>query len=122
MKQSDIITVILIAVVGVIVSAFACNALLGNPDDASVSFKTVEVIESGLAQPDPEVFNTSALNPTVEVYVGNCEDVDQNGTLDSAELLACGQTVEESEGEDGDSSDSEPVVVERVNRDASNNE
>jgi len=120
MKQSDIITVILIAVVGVIVSAFACNALLGNPDDASVSFKTVEAIEDGLAQPDPEVFNTSAVNPTVEVYVGNCEDVDQNGSLDSAELLACGQTTEESGDEGDDSSDdNEPAVVERVNRETS---
>lgn len=106
MKQSDIITVVLIAAIGVVVSAFACNALLGNPDEASVSFKMVEMIESGLAQPDPEVFNTSAVNPTVEVYVGNCEDVDQNGTLDSAELLACGQTAEEAEDEE-DAADSD---------------
>lgn len=111
MKQSDIITVVLIAVIGVIVSAFACNAILGDPDEASVSFKTIETIDGDLAQPDAEVFNTSALNPTVEVFVGNCEDVDQNGTLDSAELLACGQAAPEAEDAD-DGDDAEDVAEE----------
>ena len=102
MKQSDIITVVLIAAIGVVVSAIGCNAILGNPDEASVSFKTVEMISGDLAQPDSEVFNPSAVNPTVEVYVGNCADVDQNGSLDSAELLACGQKAEEVENEEDD--------------------
>lgn len=107
MKQSDIITVILIAAVGVVVSAVACNALLGNPDEEKVTFTTVQAISGDLAQPDAEVFNTSALNPTVEVFVGNCEDVDQNGTIDSAELLACGQAAPEVEGDDGEDATNE---------------
>ena len=46
MRQSDIFTVIAVAVVGVVVSSVLLNMILGNPDEKSVSFKTVEVIES----------------------------------------------------------------------------
>lgn len=91
MRQSDIFTVIAVAVVGVVVSSVLLNMILGNPDEKSVSFKRVEVIESTLDSPDPEVFNPEAINPTVEVYVGDCVDQDQNGELDEAELIACGR-------------------------------
>ena len=91
MKKSDIITIIAVGAVGMLVSFFVVNALLGNPDDAYESYKTIEVIDAGLAEPDPEVFNSSAINPTIEVYVGDCEDVYQDGLLSQAELVACGR-------------------------------
>ena len=91
MKQSDVFTVIIVATVGTVAAAILCNLLLGDPNDKSVTFKTVNVIEATLADPDPEVFNPEAVNPTIEVYVGNCVDQDQNGTLDEAELIACGR-------------------------------
>ena len=91
MKKSDIITIFMVAAVGMLVSFFVVNALLGNPDDAYESYKTIEVIDAGLAEPDPEVFNSNAINPTIEVYVGDCEDVDQDGLLSQAELVACGR-------------------------------
>lgn len=98
MRQSDIFTVIAVAVVGVLVSSMLLNMILGNPDEKSVSFKTVEVIEATLETPDPEVFNPEAINPTVEVYVGDCVDQDQNGELDEAELIACGRADASSSG------------------------
>ncbi len=91
MKQSDFFTVVIVATVGVVVSAFLMNTFLGDPNSKSVSYKSVEVIEAKLVDPDPEVFNPDAINPTVEVYVGDCVDQDQNGTLDEAELIACGR-------------------------------
>lgn len=92
MKQSDIFTLILIAGIGTLAAFFACNAILGDPDEAKVEYKTVsEVITSDLANPRSDVFNALAINPTIEVYVGNCEDIDQNGILDMAELVACGR-------------------------------
>ena len=69
MKKSDIITVVMVAAIGVIISAALVNLLMGNPDDAYVSYKTIEVIDPDLSEPDPEVFNSSAINPTIEVYV-----------------------------------------------------
>lgn len=92
MKQSDIFTLILIAGIGTLASYFLCNAILGNPDLAKTEFKALSsTISNSLAVPDPEIFNSLAINPTVEVYVGDCEDIDQNGILDIAELIACGR-------------------------------
>lgn len=90
MKQSDIFSIILVASVGTLAAFFICQSIMGNPDEASTKFKALnEVISQKLISPDPEVFNSTAINPTVEVYVGECEDVDQNGILDETELKAC---------------------------------
>lgn len=91
MKQSDLITIIIMGVSGVLVSFFAVNAILGNPSDKTKEIKNIEVVSADLAEPDPEIFNEDAINPTIEVYVGDCQDIDQNGILDRAELVACGQ-------------------------------
>lgn len=91
MKSSDIVSIVIVAMIGVLASYFAVNAIMGNPDDAYVSYKTIEVIEPELSEPDSEVFNADSINPTVEVFVGNCEDVDQDGMLSQAELVACGR-------------------------------
>jgi len=91
MKQINLITIIAIGVAGMIVSAIVFNAILGDPGDRSVSFKTVEVVDGSLISPDPEMFNEQAINPTVEVYVGECEDLNHDGKLDRAELVACGK-------------------------------
>ena len=105
MKQSDIFTLILVAGIGSLASFFLCNAILGDPDEASVEFTRLsQVISADLPEPDPEIFNSTAINPTIEVYVGDCEDIDQNGILDMAELVACGREeaiVEETVGTEG---------------------
>ena len=105
MKQSDIFTLILVAGIGSLASFFLCNAILGDPDEASVEFTRLsQVISADLTEPDPEIFNSTAINPTIEVYVGDCEDIDQNGILDMAELVACGREeaiVEGAEGTEG---------------------
>lgn len=101
MKQSDIFTVLLVATIGIIASFFLVNTILGDPNEKSVTFKKIEVVDAGLAVPDPEVFNAEAINPTVEVFVGDCVDRDQNGVLDEAELIACGRVDGSSSGEEG---------------------
>lgn len=93
MKKSDILTVIMVATVGIVVTTVLLNMLLGNPDDKSVTFKNVQVIEPSLATPDPEVFNVEAINPTIEVYVGNCVDQDQDGKLSEEEQAVCGRGI-----------------------------
>lgn len=104
MKQSDIFTLILVAGIGTLAAFFICNAIMGDPDLATAKFKALNSkIGSSLAMPDPEIFNSTAINPTIEVYVGNCEDIDQNGMLDMAELIACGreEAPEEEAGTEG---------------------
>lgn len=92
MKQSDIFTLILIAGIGTLASFFLCNLILGDPNKAEVKFKTISsVVDADLVDPNPEVFNSTAINPTIEVYVGDCVDMDQNGILDMGELATCGK-------------------------------
>lgn len=114
MKRSDIYSLILIAGVGTLAAFLACNALLGDPNKASVEFTTVStVLTSDLAEPNEEIFNGTAINPTIEVYVGDCEDIDQNGMLDKAELIACGREQAPDEEDDGDDEGKMRLVLRR---------
>lgn len=74
MKKSDIATVILIAGFSSIVAFVLANVFLGDPNDESVMVEYLPVISSDLSQPDPELFNSTAINPTVEVYIGQCKE------------------------------------------------
>lgn len=90
MKQSDIFTLILIAGIGTLAAFFVCQTLLGDPSEAKVEYKTIRnTISSDLTMPEPEIFNSTAINPTIEVYVGDCEDQNHNGILEQEELEAC---------------------------------
>ena len=100
MRRSDIFTVTFVASVGVLLTFIACSFLLGDPDTRYLKHKTIGKITADLTSPDPEVFNVDAINPTVEVYVGSCEDVDRNGILDRAELVACGRATPEKAAEE----------------------
>ena len=72
MKNTDIALVIMIALVATVISYFVGNALLGDPNEKVTSGEYMDVISSDVNDPDIESFNVDALNPTVEVYVGNC--------------------------------------------------
>ena len=100
MRRSDIFTITFVASVGVLLTFIACSFLLGDPDTRYLKHKTIGKITADLMSPDPEVFNVDAINPTVEVYVGSCEDVDRNGILDRAELVACGRATPETAAEE----------------------
>lgn len=96
MKQSDIFSLIMIAGIGTLVAFFVCQSIMGDPDDASIKYTRLSsVISNNLEMPDPEVFNSTAINPTVEVFVGDCEDINQNGLLEDFELEACGKVPRE---------------------------
>ncbi|MBR3204709.1 hypothetical protein IKF81_03455 [Candidatus Saccharibacteria bacterium] len=96
MKPSDYFSVFGLAIVGTIIGYFLTNSLLGDPADKSVSFEYIETVSADLVEPDAELFNSGAINPTVEVYVGSCEDRDQDGYINQAELIECGQASPES--------------------------
>lgn len=78
--KTDLATSIGLAIVGVIISYLICNILVGTWATDSYNIKTIEsTVSADVASPDPEIFNYRALNPTVEVYVGNCKEFDSNG-------------------------------------------
>lgn len=70
MKKSDIAMIILIISISVLVSYFVVKGLLGGSANQAVKVKTTESISSTLDEPDPAVFNSNAINPTVEVTIG----------------------------------------------------
>ncbi|MBR3233169.1 hypothetical protein IKF74_02750 [Candidatus Saccharibacteria bacterium] len=90
MKTSDYVTVGFIAVFVTVIAYFLVNSLLGDPSEASVRFEYLDGISNTLASPDSEIFNVAAINPTVEVYIGSCEDKNLDGELDDEERKACG--------------------------------
>lgn len=96
MKISDYISVFSIAIAGTILAYFLMNSFLGNPKEKTVSFEYLEAVDNTLISPSSEVFNSAAINPTVEVYVGSCKDLDGNGVLDDAEKMECGQATQET--------------------------
>lgn len=97
--KTDLATSILAAVLGVAVSFLICNTLL--PEIEAVSFKKLNNTDSNysLTEPDVNVFNYRALNPTVEVYVGDCDEYDSYGNCITE------QTAEETEEIIDDSTD-----------------
>lgn len=75
--KTELITAVVAAIAGVLIAFFVTNIFIGEIED--VTIKTVNsTVSTDLIEPDPEVFNNKALNPTVEVYVGDCDKYDSN--------------------------------------------
>lgn len=75
--KTELATAIGTAIAGILIAFFVTNIFIG--DIEPVEVKTVDSnISTELAEPDQEVFNYKALNPTVEVYVG--DDSEQGGS------------------------------------------
>lgn len=70
MKKSDIAMIILIASVSVIIAYFIANAVIGDVKNEAVKVKTADPITADIQEPDKTVFNSNAINPTVEVIIG----------------------------------------------------
>lgn len=70
MKKSDIAMIILIASMSVLVAYFVAKGIVGDVQSQSVKVKVADPISGVVEAPDPKVFNTNAINPTVEVIIG----------------------------------------------------
>lgn len=70
MKKSDIAMIILIASISILVAYFVAKGILGDVQNQSIKVKTVEPITATVEEPDKKIFNTNAINPTVEVIIG----------------------------------------------------
>jgi hypothetical protein len=81
MKKSDIAMIILIAAVSMMLAYFGAQAILGDAQNESVQVKTIERISTEVTEPDPSVFNSNAINPTVEVIIGGDQSNDSDQGL-----------------------------------------
>lgn len=77
--KKDLIIALFVAVLGISISYFVTNIFVQAPTE--VKYKTVDAasLSASISTPDNKVFNYLAINPTVEVYIGNCERMDING-------------------------------------------
>ncbi|RYX79522.1 hypothetical protein EON76_02275 [bacterium] len=73
MKNTDVAAIILIASISMLVAYFVASAVIGAPGSESVKVKSVNKISSNVEQPDKTVFNNDAINPTVEVIIGDAQ-------------------------------------------------
>ena len=106
-KQSDVFTIIISASVGMVAAFIIGNMVFGDPNMEKVTYKDVEKISTNIVEPDPELFNAYAINPTVEVEVGVCEDTNGNGILDQDERNRCLGIVDESTDKSEQDTDSD---------------
>lgn len=88
MKKTDIAMIILIASISVIAAYFTVSSIplfqdVNKPVNVKVATPIVETVE----KPDTDLFNDEAINPTVEVIIGD----------DAAEAAAQGSQTPASE-------------------------
>lgn len=103
MKKTDIAAVILISVISTLIAYFVGNAVLGDPNEEHVTVTYMDVISDSVAQPDPEVFNPEAVNPTVEVFVGKCN----NGEIWDVEAQVCIKAQDETDEDNNSETDAD---------------
>ena len=76
--NKDLVTAIIAGTAGIIIAFMLTHFML--PEISPISFKKIqEDTKYELTEPDENVFNYRALNPTVEVYVGDCDKYDDYG-------------------------------------------
>lgn len=86
--KKELFSAIGIAIAGVLIGFFVMNISI--PELSDFSFQAINDAANStaaangynyasLVDPDAEVFNFDSLNPTVEVYVGECAEYDENG-------------------------------------------
>lgn len=72
MKKTDVAMIILIASVSIGIAYFVVGAIPGLKDvNKPVEVKTIDRYDADIGKPDGDVFNDKAINPTVEVTIGN---------------------------------------------------
>ncbi len=71
MKKTDIAMIILIAGFSVLISYLVINSLAqGGFSEQTYDVKTTEPISNEYVKPSSEIFNKDAINPTVQVNIG----------------------------------------------------
>ncbi len=70
MKRADIAMIIFIASISVLISYFVAKTVIGDAQNEAVTVKTIDAFTAEVSEPDPRIFNTDAVNPTVEVFIG----------------------------------------------------
>ena len=72
MKKSDIAMIVLLASIAMLTAFFVAGSIPAlKVTEKGTKVDSIEKISSGVVDPDPKVFNSNAVNPTVETVIGN---------------------------------------------------
>jgi len=71
MKKNDIALIVLIVSVSLVGTYFLAKAIFGEPQSRAAKAEVVEPISAELQQPSGAIFNKNAINPTVNIEIGN---------------------------------------------------
>lgn len=88
MKKTDIAMIILVASASVMISYFVVSSLpMFSAAEQEATVKVAEEISPDVVEPDTSVFNDMAINPTVEVIIGEgdaeAQPSTQSGSADT---------------------------------------
>ena len=70
-KQNDIAVIILVVSISLVASYFVGNALINTDANRSTEVEKVSAISAEFPQPDTDIFNESAVNPTELIKIGS---------------------------------------------------
>jgi len=76
--------IVLIAAVSAGIAYFVANSLFGGMTEKGVTVQTIDQITSTVEPVDTNIFNDTAINPSVEVNINNTED-EKTETTNTAE-------------------------------------
>ena len=111
MKKS-IITSILVAIIGFTVSFFVAGLMFPGFENFTIKVLDTDTSAS-VTEPSDDIFNFRAINPTVEVYVGQCKTYNANGeciekptssSRDNSSTTDSGQSSDNTTGDDANGS------------------
>lgn len=71
MKKTDIALLILVVALSGLITYFIANALMGSSKQLSATVTVVEPITPDIELPRSSVFNASAINPGVQIRIGD---------------------------------------------------
>jgi hypothetical protein len=95
MKKTDIAMLVLIAGVGILIAFFATKALLGDPSDDKITIYVTTAVDSSIIDPDPDIFHDKAINPTVEVIIGEDDNQIDFGDSDNVNIVDDGDDLDD---------------------------
>ena len=105
--KNDLATAIITAIVGVVASYFLVGLLFGEIEDVSISSVDPNLTVN-LTEPNADIFNFRSVNPTVEVYVGECDEYDETTGVCLDESKNEDFPVEENSSDGNETKDGEP--------------
>ncbi len=71
MKKTDLAMIIFIASFSIIVAFFIAKAIFGGVYTGTAKVKTVDAISATVEKPSKAIFNSSAINPAVQVEISS---------------------------------------------------